>query len=319
MIQFADETTRQQVWKMWKTVFDDPDDYMEIYFRHKYRDENSLLYLEEEHVVASLQMLPYRFTFCGREIPVLYLSGVSTLPGYRKKGYMRQLLVKSFEEAARKDVPLMLLVPQEEWLLKFYDRYGFAQTFDDGTEELPSLKELTGRYPGDLGAAFREFNTLFRQKDMTLQKSFDDFYAMVEEAALFDFPTKRSLKGMARVIDAERLLSLFADRYPRQSFSIIVHDELLKDNNAVFTVTDGKVERRPLVTESGGKGGEETLSDKENTPQTGGGDSSPVESALTVDIRELAQLLLGYHTSEKAKPFNTLFPEKEPQMHFMLE
>jgi hypothetical protein len=30
MIQFADERTEQQVWDMWKTLFGDPDDYMEI-------------------------------------------------------------------------------------------------------------------------------------------------------------------------------------------------------------------------------------------------------------------------------------------------
>ena len=65
MIRFADKTTRPQVQEMWKTVFGDPDDYMDVYFRHKYRDENSLVYIEEGKVVSSLQMLPYQFSFCG--------------------------------------------------------------------------------------------------------------------------------------------------------------------------------------------------------------------------------------------------------------
>jgi predicted acetyltransferase len=279
MIRFADETTRQQVREMWKTVFGDPDDYMRIYFRRKYRDENTLLYIEGEKVVASLQMLPYRFTFCGTEIPVIYLSGVSTLPEYRKRGYVRQLLVRSFEEAARRGVPLMLLVPQEEWLLGFYERYGFAQTFDAGGSELLSLKELIVKHPGDLYAAFREFDALFRQKEMTVQKSFDDFRAIVEEAALYDFPPVRNLTGMARIIDAGKLLSLHGQR----AFSIRVRDELIGNNNALF----------PALATAG-------------TP-------------LEADVRELAQLLLGYHTSKKPEPFNTLFPEKQPQMHFMLE
>lgn len=310
MIRFADETTRPQVREMWRTVFGDPDDYMEVYFRHKYRDETTLLYMEGDKAVASLQMLPYRFTFCETEIPVIYLSGVSTLPGYRRKGYVRQLLIKSFEEAERKDVPLMLLVPQEEWLLRFYDRYGFAQTFDAGTEALPSLKVLLEKYPDDLYAAFRGFNALFRQKDMTVQKSFDDFRAIVEEAALYDFPAKRKLIGMARVIDAERLVCLFAACYKQKSFSIRVHDELLGNNNATFTVMDGKVKRKFPVDRSGLKNREETPVDKKKSPQ------KPI---LTSGIRELAQLLLGYHIAEKGEPFSTLFPEKEPQMHFMLE
>ncbi len=291
MIQFADETIRPQVREIWKTVFGDPDNYMDVYFRHKYRDENTLVYVVEGKAVASLQMLPYLFTFCGTEIPILYIAGVSTLPEYRRRGYINQLLVRSFEEAARRDISLMLLVPQEEWLLEFYDRYGFAQTFDAGITELPSLKALVEKYPGDLHAAFREFDTLFRRKDMTVQKSFDDFRAIVEEAALYDFPPVKNLMGMARVIDAEKIVRLFSERHSRNSFSITVNDELLKENNTLFTIENGKVKRGAPI----------------------------VEPLLTIDIRELAQLLLGYHTSKKEEPFNKLFPEKQPQMHFMLE
>ena len=100
MIQFADRETRPQVREMWKTVFGDLDDYMDVYFRYNYRDENTLVYIEKGKVAASLQMLPYSFTFCGTEIPILYLAGVSTLPEYRRRGYTRQLLIRSFEEAA---------------------------------------------------------------------------------------------------------------------------------------------------------------------------------------------------------------------------
>ncbi len=291
MIQFADDTTKQEVWDMWKTCFGDPDAYMELYFHHKYRNENTLLYMDEGKAVASLQMLPYQFTFCGGEIPVIYLSGVCTLPQARKKGFVHQLLLQSFAVAADRAIPLMLLVPQELWLLQFYDKYGFAQTFDSGTDPLPSLQALTEAHPGDLHAAYRAFNTLYRQNDMTLQKSFDDFRAMIEEAALYNFPPKRNLTGMARVIDAERLLSLFADRYAVKDFSAVLDDDLLHHNNGLFTLPEGSDDRS-------------ALSEKHS---------------LRLDIRELAQLLLGYHTSEREEPLRSLFPEKTPQMHFMLE
>lgn len=298
MIQFADEKRRSQVREMWKSVFGDPDNYIDLYFHHKYRHQDTLLYMEGDKAVASLQMLLYQFTFCGTEIPVIYLSGVATLPAHRKKGYVRQLLTRSFEEAFQRDVPLMLLVPQEEWLLKFYDKYGFAQTFDSGTEPLLSLKALIEKYRDDLPTAFGEFDAFFRQKDMTVQKSFDDFRAIVEEAALYDFPAKRNLMGMARVIDAERMLSLFAAYYKGKSFSLSLHDELIEQNNALFTISKGEIKRELPFNESGSLVGEE---------------------CMAVDVRELAQLLLGYHTSEKKALLHTLFPEKIAQMHFMLE
>ena len=126
---------------------------------------------------------------------------------------------------------------------------------------------------------------------MTVQKSFEDFRAMVEEAALFGFPPKKNLTGMARVIDLQRLLSLFADRYPQTSFSVSVQDELLEINSSSFTLNRGKAERK----------------------------GPPAETLFHLNIRKLAQLLFGYHTSENEKPFRTVFPEKIPSMGFMLE
>jgi len=291
MIHYADNTTRQQVYDMWKTVFGDSDEYMEIYFREKYRNENTLIYFESGKAVSSLQLLSYQFTFCEKEIPIIYLSGVSTLPEYRGKGYSRHLLMKSFDIAASRDIPLILLVPQEEWLLKFYDKQGFIQTFDPGTEALPSLNDLLQRHSENLYTAYREFDSLFRYKDMTVQKSFDDFRAMVEEAALFGFPPKKNLMGMARVIDLQRLLSLFADQYPQTSFSVSVQDELLKINSSSFTINRGKVER--------------------NGP--------PAETLFHFNIRKLTQLLFGYHTSGNEELLRNVFPEKDPSMGFMLE
>lgn len=264
---------------MWKTCFGDSDRYMELYFHYKFRPENTLLFMDGSKAVASLQMLDYRFTFHGEEIPVIYLSGVCTLPDYRKRGCTRALLVEAFHEARRREVPLMILVPQEHWLVELYGKYGFASTFDEGSRTLPSLRKLMNRHEWDVGMAYTEFDGRYRKQDMTVQKTFEDFRAIVEEAALFDFPDKRSLPGMARVIDAEHLLSLF---FLRQKFNISVRDELLECNNLEMRADDGM-------------------------------------GGLNVDIRDLAQLLLGYRVSAMGEPFATLFPEKIPQMHFMLE
>jgi len=291
MITYATPEIQSQIRQMWKTVFGDSDAYMDIYFRYNYRNERTLVYMENEKAVASLQMLPYQFTFCDTEIPVAYISGAATLPEARKKGYMQQLLLKSFDEMAKNGIPLSILVPQEEWLLKFYEKYGYVQTFDAGVEELPSLKTLLDKHKSDEKTAYSEFDAQFRTKDMTVQKTFDDFRAIVEEAQLFNFPPKKNLIGMARIIDAERLLSIFAARYHRDEFSICVFDEILGKNNATFVIDNDKL--------------------RKNAPF--------LEPVFDVDIRKLTQLLFGYHTSKEEAPFRSLFPEKTPQMNFMLE
>lgn len=271
MIKLADNSTKGAVWDMWKTVFGDPDSYMELYFRTKYSNDNTLIYFENEKPVASLQMLKFNFTFYGDELPIYYLSGVCTLPEARRKGYMDKLIIESFKVAKERAIPLMLLVPQEEWLLKFYNKYGFAQTFDSGSEQLISLKELNERHKGNLEFAYIEFDSNYRGQDMTVQKSFEDFKAIMEEAALWDYPPKKSLIGMARVIDAKQLISIFAKHSTEDIATLRVIDKIIDKNNITVPISG-----------SGRK--------------------------IEMDVLDLAQLLLGYNTSEKA-----------PQIHFMLE
>lgn len=294
MITFADNSTRQAVWDMWKEVFGDSDEYMELYFRTKYSNDNTLLRLVEGVPVASLQMLPYGFTFCGREIPVSYLSGVSTLEAHRKRGYMDELMVHSLNVAYERQIPLMLLVPQEEWLLRFYDKYGFAQTFDPGDKEMTLLGDMKELIETDPKAAYRKFDAVFRNRDVTIQKTFEDFCAVTEEGKLFGYPSKRSLIGMARVIDAEYLLSVFASYYSDISFCLRVNDPILAHNNACFCIDNGVVRRREC-------------------------DSDGAFQFFEVDINMLARLLLGYHTEGLTTDLSALFPEKTPGIHYMME
>ena len=96
--------------------------------------------------VASLQMLPYTFTFTAVRFRCFTYREYAR---YRKhaKGIMHQLLLRSFEVAREREFPLMLLVPQEEWLLGFYAKYGFAQTFDAGVEQMLLLKKVLDLHP----------------------------------------------------------------------------------------------------------------------------------------------------------------------------
>ncbi len=290
MIQYATPETRDQILEMWKVCFGDTQPYIDIYFREKYKNENTLVYFEEDKAVASLQLLFYNFTYCGKEIPIAYISGACTLPEARKKGYMAELLKRAFFELEKRDVPLSVLVPQESWLLHFYSKYGYAQTFDVG-HELLSLEELLTRHANNLNEAYKEFDGLFRNEEMTVQKTYDDFRVIMEETAAYDFPQKKSLTGMARVIDARMMLDLFASYYPEKSFSIDITDPILKKNNLFVSIHHG------VVSEI----------------------ESKLPDHLVLTIYDLAQALLGYHTSEKEELLNDAFPEHETQMHFMLE
>lgn len=290
MINFVTHKTKPQIQAMWKVCFGDSQPYFDIYFREKYRSENTLAYFEGEKVVASLQLLQYNFTYCDVEIPIVYISGACTLPEARKKGYMDALLKRTFQELEKRNIPLTVLVPEEMWLLDFYAKYGYAQTFDAG-RDVVLLGDLMKRKKNLVLESYKYFDRLYRNQPMTVQKTFDDFRVVVEESAGYNFPPKKSLTGMARVIDARTMLQYFAWKYPNKSFSIDITDPLLARNNLFLAIDKGKVRDT----------------------------KSQLPTHLYLTIFDLAQALLGYKTSEKRILFRGLFPEHEPQMHFMME
>ncbi len=289
MIRYADNTDKQLVWNMWKTCFGDSDDYMDIYFRRKYKNENTLIYFHEGKAVSSLQMLPFNLTFHDTEIPIAYLSGLCTLPDARKKGFMAALIEKSFDEMGKKGACLGILVPQDESLFKFYEPFGFIQTFDLGAP-LPNLQQILSA-SSDINHAYQRFDSFFRSRDMTVQKTFDDFVAIVEEAKLFGYPSKKSLIGMSRIINVENLLWLFTKKYPSKTFSLQITDTLLEQNNGFFVIDQGKVS-------------------KKYTKQ---------HLHFSLDIKQLTQFLLGYSLPDFQEDLQHIFSKKEPLIAYMME
>lgn len=294
MIQFADDNTKQEVRDMWKICFGDSDAYMNIYFDHKYRNDNTLIYIKDNKPVASLQMVFYNMSFHGSEIPIAYLSGLCTLPDYRSRGYMKQLIVKSYQVVTEREIPLMVLVPQDMGVMNYYERFGFAQTFDDGIENLPPLSSIIESSNGDIHKAYETFDSYYRDNDMTIQKSFTDFETILEEAQLFNYPSKRNLIGMSRIIDARQLIEIYARRFPGNSIVLRIDDDLIPENKRIFSISNGEVE---------------VVKYKINKE----------ESSVNLHIKDLAQLLIGYRTTERSDPLPSLFPEMKPAMHFMLE
>lgn len=213
MIKLADKHTEPQVKQMWKTCFDDTDEFIELYFSEKYKNENTLVYMQGNEVVASLQLLSYRFTFYGVEIPIAYISGACTLPSFRRKGLMGKLLVEAFILMQQRDIPLSVLIPAENWLYDYYSTYGYEKVFEKDDIKI-SVKEIWKKSDADLDVAYQVFNQLFKDKDFCIQKTKSDFITIIKDAEIDGFPPKTNLSGMARVIDAEYLISLYKKKNP---------------------------------------------------------------------------------------------------------
>ena len=227
MIQFATNKTKQEVRRMWKICFDDTEEFMDLYFSEKYRNENTLIYFIDNQAVASLQMLPYQFTFYGEEIPVAYISGVCTLPEFQGRGYMGKLMISAFDLMREREIPLSILIPAKTWLYDYYAQFGYERVFEADKKEVPLL-DILQKSGNDLDIAYAMFDKTFREKDFCVQKTKADFITIVKEAEMENFAPKTNLAGMARIIDAEKLLAIFTKKHPEKELVFENEKELCR-------------------------------------------------------------------------------------------
>ena len=87
---------KEQVKALWKICFDDSEEFVEMYFRLRYKTEVNVAIQSGDEVISALQMLPYPMTFGGETVQTSYISGACTHPDFRSKGVMRELLSQSF-------------------------------------------------------------------------------------------------------------------------------------------------------------------------------------------------------------------------------
>jgi predicted acetyltransferase len=112
--------------ELWKLCFpEDTDTFIHFYFDEVYKNDETLVYLENGNPVASLQMIPY-YLKNGEEIfSAGYISGAMTHPDFRRKRYMRELLLMSFDLMRKQGFDYTFLIPQEKWLFDFYGKFGY--------------------------------------------------------------------------------------------------------------------------------------------------------------------------------------------------
>ena len=126
MIRQGQDTDKETLKSLWKMCFPaDSEKFIRLYFNKVYENDETLVYIENELPVASLQMIPYQIKAGDDLYMGGYISGAMTHPDYRKKGYMAQLLSASFDEMTKKEYDYTFLIPQEKHIVKFYEKYGF--------------------------------------------------------------------------------------------------------------------------------------------------------------------------------------------------
>ncbi|MGI6685308.1 MAG: GNAT family N-acetyltransferase [Bacillota bacterium] len=123
-----DEASRQK--EIWRLCFGDSDEFIDFFFAHKYKEDETMVLLHNGEVAARLTMLPVKLVTPAREVfhgSMLY--AVATHPENQNQGFAGRLMNYTHRFLREKNKAFAVVVPAEQGLFDFYRKHGYQEGF----------------------------------------------------------------------------------------------------------------------------------------------------------------------------------------------
>ncbi|MGI6066379.1 MAG: GNAT family N-acetyltransferase [Bacillota bacterium] len=122
------EVIRQK--EIWKLCFGDSDSFIDFFFEHKYKEDETVLLLHDGEVNARLTMLPVQIVAARRHsFNTAMLYGIATHPDYQGRGLATRMMSFTHQYLKEKNNAFSVLVPAEKHLFDFYRKQGYEEGF----------------------------------------------------------------------------------------------------------------------------------------------------------------------------------------------
>jgi len=115
----------QTLKNLWKCIFKDTDEYINLFFNYKFDFEKTFVYKTDNKIVSALYYFDVILTNGCNEFKAAYICGIATLPAMRGKGIAGKLIETCIGELKEKDYDIALLIPANESLFNYYKKFGF--------------------------------------------------------------------------------------------------------------------------------------------------------------------------------------------------
>lgn len=203
--------------------------------------------------------------FAGRFLPTMTVADISTLPAYRNRGLVREMLETAHSKAREYGAYVALLHP---FSFDFYRKFGYERVSDtvsatypitafDKFQESNGLLPLEEKYYGDLISLFRDFsqnrNLMFDRYQISsfLRKKAEIWISVRRETLLGYITVEKDVKTKTITVsemafaDADSLSSLLAhlNSY-KDSFDTVCFSDLEPTPEIYPLLGGGKTEKR---------------------------------------------------------------------------
>lgn len=112
--------------ELWKICFPDEDPgFLEFFGKNRWDPSYCYVSKEDGKIVSTLTRIPHAIMFNGKVLSVSMITAVATLPDYRNRGYMHELL-RTVTDACEHSELLTFIKTEEPAL---YEPFGFRSAF----------------------------------------------------------------------------------------------------------------------------------------------------------------------------------------------
>lgn len=126
MIRHADYGDISQLKEIWSEAFGE-EDYADEFYARIFRPEDTLCDTESGLIKAMLHKIPCHIMQGSGELEeAYYLFALATRSKYRGRGIMGELIERACAEIRSQGVQRVLLIPAQESLKGYYQRFGFV-------------------------------------------------------------------------------------------------------------------------------------------------------------------------------------------------
>lgn len=183
---------KKQTRALWQSVFNDSEEFVQLYFDEKYTDDANVFFRYNGQVLSAMQAFPARFQMGGHVLPSMYLSGLATQPDMRRQGLASQVLYYAHRRAFDRGLVFSFLVPGTEELKDFY-RQPIHGDYEVATARKRSPLERTDTAAADMvvsepdaygSEVYFFYKKQMQQSPVALTPSENDFFVAVADAEI---------------------------------------------------------------------------------------------------------------------------------------
>ena len=120
IIRKARENDKETLKALWVECFPKDVEYSEFFFEKIYKKNCAVLFEESGEILGMIHSFPRTLMTPEGAVSAKYIYGVGTAKKARGRGVAGRLLLSE-----EKDCDVLLLIPQNESLFAFYEKYGF--------------------------------------------------------------------------------------------------------------------------------------------------------------------------------------------------